>query len=112
MSEDFRGVQIYAVFPARDIRVWLERHAGARTGREVDVEASLAACEAAIERTLQETYAGARILVRRQDHPTPEPPRTRVESTATGVDTGELEQEVLDLISEFDVGSCVVYRAD
>lgn len=108
MSGSFEGVQIYAVLSDRDMAGYLERQANA--GRAIDITASLEAHERAVARTLQQLYPGARVLVRRLDQDAPHPPRTRVDSRVEGVDTGEIEQEVLDLISEFDVTSCVVYR--
>jgi hypothetical protein len=108
MAGPFSGVQIYAIMPARDIRAYLERHAS--QDGPVDIEASLQACEQGIHKRLSDAYPGSRILVRRQDHPTPEPPRTRVEASVDGVDTGEIEQEVADLVAEFDFTQCVVYR--
>lgn len=108
MAELFSGVQIYAVMPARDIRAYFERHGG-KTG-QVDIEASLEACETGIRERIVTAYPGARVLVRRQDHPTPEPARTRVDADKESVDTGEIQQEVADLVAEFDFTSCVVYR--
>lgn len=108
MAHQFAGIQIYAVMPARDIRAYLERHAGKE--HAVDIEASLDACEHGIMHEMQEAYPGARILVRRQDYPTPNPPRSRVEGDASGIDLGELGQEVADLIAEFDFTSYVVYQ--
>lgn len=108
MTDQFEGIQIYAVMPARDIRAYLDRHAG--NERPVDVEASLDACEKGIMRELERAYPGARILVRRQDYPTPDPPRTRVDATIHSADTGEIQQEVEDIIAEFDFTSYVVYQ--
>jgi hypothetical protein len=108
VAELFSGVQIYAVMPARDIRAYLERHA--EQSGQVDIEASLEACEVGIRERIVTAYPGARVLVRRQDHPTPEPPRTHIEASQEGVDTGEIQQEVADLVAEFDFTSCVVYR--
>lgn len=108
MSEDFAGIQIYAVAPVRDIHDYLESRS--RSGESIDIDASLAAYEAGIRQTLQDVYPGARILVRRSDFPTPDPPRTRVESTRREADTGEIEQEIEDLIAEFDITSCIVHQ--
>jgi hypothetical protein len=108
MTGGFEGVRIYAVVPGRDVRSYLEDRI--RAGEAIDLEPSLDAYEKAISRTLQSVYPGARILVRRQDQDTPGPARTRVDTDTDGVDTGELEQEVVDLIAEFDVTSCLVYR--
>ena len=94
--------------PGRDIRAYLERHAGKE--RAVDIEASLDACEHGIMRELQEAYPGARILVRRQDYPTPDPARSRVDGDAPGIDLGEIGQEVADFIAEFDFTNYVVYQ--
>ena len=95
--------------PARDIHDYLESRS--EPDQPVDVEASLDAYEHGIRQTLQDIYPGAGILVRLQRHPTPSPPQTRVESDATGVDTGEIEQEIVDLIAEFDITACIVYKS-
>jgi hypothetical protein len=108
VSDDFSGIRINAVVPARDIHAYLESRS--KPGKPIDVEASLDAYEHGIRQTLQDVYPGAGILVRLQRHPTPSPPQTRVESDASGVDTGEIEQEVVDLIAEFDITACIVYR--
>lgn len=108
MADQFSGTQIYAVLPAGDVRVYMERHAG--DGRPVDADASLNVYEARVRETLNGMYPGARILVRLQDESAPAEHRTRVECTTASVDAGLIEQEVIDLIAEFDVTRCVVYR--
>jgi hypothetical protein len=108
MSDDFSGIRINAIVPARDIHDYLVSRS--ESDHPIDVEASLDAYEQGIRQTLQNVYPGAGILVRLQQHPTPSPPQTRVESDAAGVDTGEIEQEVVDLIAEFDITACIVYR--
>lgn len=108
MSTNYTGIQIYAVVPGADIRVYFERHAG--DGRTVDTSASLREIELRVRDTLTGMYPGARILVRLQDEPTPAPARTRVDGNAAGVDSSLIEQEIIDLIAEFDVTRCVIYR--
>jgi hypothetical protein len=108
MSDQFSGTHIYAVLPAGDIRVYLERHAG--DGRPVDTDASLRTYQQRVRETLDGMYPGARILVRLHDESAPGEHRTRVECNTASVDAGLIEQEVIDLIAEFDVTRCVVYR--
>ena len=79
--------------------------------REVDVEATLNACERGIEQALTTVLAGAQIVLRRQDALTSDPPRTRVETDDPNLDPELIGQEVDDLIAEFDITECVVYRS-
>lgn len=107
MSEQRQGIRIYAVFKTADITAYLESHAGER---EADLEATLAACERGIEAALATIHPEARIIVRRQDEHALNPPRTRVETDDPGSDLELIGQEIDDLIAEFDIIRCVVYR--
>lgn len=108
MSRQHHCVRIYAVFNANDVSAYLD---SLEDDQEVDVEATLNACEHAIEQALMVVHPEAGIVLRRQDDVASSPPRTRVETDDPSLDPELIGQEVDDLIAEFDITVCVVYRS-
>jgi hypothetical protein len=107
MAQQYHGVRIYATFKARDLSAYLE---SLEDDRDVDVEATLNACEKGIEQALATVHPEAHIVLRRQDEQASNPPRTRVETDDASLDPELIGQEIDDLIAEFDITECVVYR--
>lgn len=107
MSQQPHGVRIYAIFKAHDVSAYLE---SLEDDRVVDVEATLKTCEKGIEQALATLHPGAQITLRRQDELATNPPRTRVETDDASLDPELIGQEIDDLIDEFDITECVVYR--
>lgn len=108
MSEQARQIRIYAAIRTEDVMAYLEAHANGPG--EVDIEATLSACEQAITAALATVHPEAWIVVRRPDEHALNPPRTHVESDDASIDLELVGQEVDDLIAEFDITECVVYR--
>jgi hypothetical protein len=107
MSQQPHEVRIYAVFKTNTVLAYVE---SLEDDRAVDVDATLNACEEGIKQALATVHPEARITLRRQDELASNPPRTRVETDDASLDPELIGQEIDDLMAEFDITECVVYR--